>query len=191
VKESWHTCDIIHFCAMSHICASRDITHAHLCHALVTRDEVSWRIHTGIQVLLPSHVRHDSFTCVPWLLHMCAMTSPHVWQDPSACAPWLRCICVMTHARCNTGVAADLARRICKKRAATHCRTHKVDMTQCIRDLHSQAFVTCTHKHSWLAPTLHSQGRHACSHSLVDMTQCIRDLHSHAFVTCTHITLTR
>ena len=29
-----------------------------------------------------SHVCHDSFTCVTWLIHMCDMTQSLVWLDP-------------------------------------------------------------------------------------------------------------
>jgi len=35
-----------------------------------------------------SHVWHDSFTCVTWLIHMCDMTHSHVWHDEFTCVTW-------------------------------------------------------------------------------------------------------
>ena len=31
--------------------------------------------------MVHSHVKHDSFICVTWLIHMCDMTHPYVWHD--------------------------------------------------------------------------------------------------------------
>jgi len=44
---------------------------------------------------IPSFTSHDSFICVPWLIHMCAMTHSYVCQDPFICAPWLIHMCAM------------------------------------------------------------------------------------------------
>ena len=43
------------------------------------------------------HVCHDSSICVPWLIHMCAMTHSYVCNDSSICVPWLIHMCAMTH----------------------------------------------------------------------------------------------
>ena len=40
---------------------------------------------------------HDSFLCVPWLGHMCAMTSTYVCHDSVICVPWLLPMSGMTH----------------------------------------------------------------------------------------------
>ena len=52
-------------------------------------------------------VRHDSLTCVPWLIHTCATTQLNkptfqecsdMWRDSSIiCVPWLNHMCAMTH----------------------------------------------------------------------------------------------
>ena len=44
-----------------------------------------------------SHVWHDSFTCVTWLIHMCDVTHSYVWHDSFICATWLVHMCDMTH----------------------------------------------------------------------------------------------
>jgi len=44
-----------------------------------------------------SYVGHDSFICVPWLIHMCDMTHSDVWHDSFICATWLLHMCDMTH----------------------------------------------------------------------------------------------
>jgi len=36
-----------------------------------------------------SHVCCDSFSCVPWFIHMCAVTRSHVCRDSFTCVPWL------------------------------------------------------------------------------------------------------
>ena len=36
-----------------------------------------------------SYVRHDSFMCVAWLIHMCDMTHLDVWHDSFRCVTWL------------------------------------------------------------------------------------------------------
>jgi len=43
------------------------------------------------------YVCHDSFICVPWLIHMCAMTHSYVCHDSFICVPWLIHMCAMTH----------------------------------------------------------------------------------------------
>jgi len=66
----WHRKDSFmrHACQVIHLC---DMTH--------------------------SSVWHDSFICVPWLIHMCAMTwlDTHAsWMRHEACVTWLRIKCV-------------------------------------------------------------------------------------------------
>ena len=69
-----------------------------------------------------SHVWHDSFKCVPWLIHMCAMTDSHVSCDSFTCKPciydlslrtrrlpmstyvtWLIQMCAVTHSHVLCG----------------------------------------------------------------------------------------
>jgi len=40
---------------------------------------------------------HDSFACVIWIIHTCAMAQLHVWHDPLLCAQWLILMCDMMH----------------------------------------------------------------------------------------------
>ena len=37
-----------------------------------------------------SYVRHDSFICATWLIHMCDMTHSYVWHDSFICVTWDR-----------------------------------------------------------------------------------------------------
>ena len=41
-------------------------------------------IHIYIHIIKLINVCHDSFMCVSWLIHMCAMTSSHVCHVPCA-----------------------------------------------------------------------------------------------------------
>ena len=42
-------------------------------------------------------MRHDSFICVTWPIHMCDMTHSYVWHDLFICVIWLNHMCDMTH----------------------------------------------------------------------------------------------
>jgi len=44
-----------------------------------------------------SFVWRDSFICVPWLVHMCAMMNSYVWHDSFICEVWLIHMFDMTH----------------------------------------------------------------------------------------------
>jgi len=58
-----------------------------------------------------SHVCHDSFICVPWLICICVMwlilkldvTRAYVWRDSFICVTWLVYMCDMTHSHASTG----------------------------------------------------------------------------------------
>jgi len=39
--------------------------------------------------MTPSHVWHDSFTCMTWLLHLYGMTPRHIWHDSITHMTWL------------------------------------------------------------------------------------------------------
>jgi len=71
----------------------RLLTLSHLYHDPFTC--VRWLIH--MCAMTPSYVCHDPFTCVPWLIHLCAMTHSHVCHDSFTCVPWLIHISAMTH----------------------------------------------------------------------------------------------
>ena len=47
-----------------------------------------------------SCVWHDSFICVPWLIHICVMTHSYACHDPFVCATWRIHMCDMTHHTC-------------------------------------------------------------------------------------------
>jgi len=52
-----------------------------------------------------SYVCHDSFICVPWLIHMCDTTHSYVWHDSFICVTYLvwcaSFICMTCH-MCTT-----------------------------------------------------------------------------------------
>jgi len=91
----------------------RDMTHSHAwqwlilmcvpCRPLTCDHDsftcVLWLIHTCAvthsQGRDRTQWRYDSFLCVPWLLHMCSMTHSHVCQDSFTCV--LVHMCVVTH----------------------------------------------------------------------------------------------
>ena len=63
---------------------------------------VPWLIH--VCAMTHSYVRHVSVICVSWLIdmcawliHMCAMTHSYVCHDSFICVPWLIDTCAMTH----------------------------------------------------------------------------------------------
>jgi len=114
-SQVWHGSFIcrtwlIHMCDMAHSCAWHD-----------SFKSVTWLVHmcdmqqTAV-VLVPRHLRHDSFRCscicVPWLTRMCNMiraymwhdsciyvvfTRSCVWHDSFICVTWLVHMCEMTH----------------------------------------------------------------------------------------------
>ena len=59
---------------MSFICVLWWYTYViHMCIMMIHINESCIHLHP--------HSRHDSFTCVTWLIHMCDMTHSHVWHD--------------------------------------------------------------------------------------------------------------
>ena len=42
------------------------------------------------------YVWHDTFLCVTWLIHMCAMTCAYVWHDACICLTWHIYTCGVT-----------------------------------------------------------------------------------------------
>ena len=101
---------LIHRCAVTHSyvwhvdgeCSSRGhdslvccaMTHSHVCRdsfISVTcwcRELESWQHICDVTwqhiPYIPPTCRHDSFTCVPWLIHTCAVTHSHVWRVVAA-----------------------------------------------------------------------------------------------------------
>jgi len=81
---------------MSHIRTSH-ITHTNeSCHTYewVTNGSDMWREKCN---MTHPYVRHDSFVCVTWIIHMCDMTHTYVWHDSFVCVTWLIRMCDMTH----------------------------------------------------------------------------------------------
>jgi len=70
--DSFHSC----VCHDSfHSCVCHDSFHSCVCH--LNPCFPNWRVSTlmmRFQLVYYSHVCHDSFMCVPWLIHVCAMT---------------------------------------------------------------------------------------------------------------------
>jgi len=62
---------------------------------LLRRLCVPWLIH--MCAITPSYVCHGSYVCVSWLLRMCAMTHSYVCHGLFICVPWLIHMCAMTH----------------------------------------------------------------------------------------------
>jgi len=87
------------FCAMTHSYVFiRNVCKIH------TYDEfayVLWRI--LLYTMTHSHLCHDSFLCVPWLIlsvEWQCMRDPHTWHDTFLCVPWLILLCAMTYSLC-------------------------------------------------------------------------------------------
>ena len=70
-----------------------DLTHMYVRHG--TFICVTWLIH--MCDMTHSNVWHDPFTCVTWLIHMCDMTHSYVWHDSFTCVTWPIDTCDMTH----------------------------------------------------------------------------------------------
>ena len=110
----------------SELCKSSDKTHSYVRHDWFMRDmthswdkwlkydrhescmrdttysQETWHTCHIVFDMTHSHVWHDSFTCVTWLIHMCDMTHSHVWHDSSDCVTfmsltWIICMCHVTH----------------------------------------------------------------------------------------------
>ena len=99
--EAWllHLCDITH----SHLWHVDETCHTHT-HKHMWRSPVDeshiphvwpWLIHmcghdSFIWVAMThTHMWHDSFTYVTWLIHMCDMTHSHMWHDSFTYVTWL------------------------------------------------------------------------------------------------------
>jgi len=72
------------------------MTHSHVWHDSFTC--VTWLVHAWD--ITHIHVWHDSFTCVTWLTHMRDMSHAYVWRDSCRCVTWLVHVCDVTRL-CN------------------------------------------------------------------------------------------
>jgi len=79
---------------------------------------VPWLIH--MCAMTHSHVWHDSFRCMTWLIHMCAMTHSYVWHNSVIYVPWLIYTVPWLLHVCEKKI--QCARRVCEKNAVTHLR---------------------------------------------------------------------
>jgi len=72
-----------------HVCA---VTHSYVCDMTHSIWHESFVYDTHLLC-----VCHDSFTCVPCLIHMCDMNHSYVWHDSFICVTRLIHMCDMTH----------------------------------------------------------------------------------------------
>ena len=116
MNESWHTHEwvmthsyVSHVSHISSTCAPIrmcGIAHSRVCHDSFVRHDsfmcVPWLVH--MRAMTRSCVRHGSFICVPWLvlvcamarLYVCVMTHSCVCHDSFICVPWLVHMCAVT-----------------------------------------------------------------------------------------------
>jgi len=81
------------------------MTHSYVRH--VSFSCVPWFIHMcaithSLCAMIHSYVYHAPFKCVPWLIHICAMTHSYVCHDSFICLPWLLLMCAMRHTAAHT-----------------------------------------------------------------------------------------
>jgi len=86
-----------------------DMTHWHVCHDSFTC--VPWLI--DMCAMTHSHACYDSFTGVPWLIYMCAMTHPHECHDSFTCVPWLIHMFATTHSHVSHDSFASVLWSFC------------------------------------------------------------------------------
>ena len=84
----WFVCVVcrIHICGTWLICMCH-VTHPHVC-----QDSLM------IYDITHSYVGHDSFICVPWIIHMC--DTGNIDHNSFVCGTWLLYMCHM----CDTGM---------------------------------------------------------------------------------------
>jgi len=87
--HSWRVCTMTYSCEWHDFCDMTSVTWL-LWHDFCDMTSVTW-------LLTHLRVRHDSFTCAPWLIHICTMTHLRVRHDLFTCTPWLIYVCAMTH----------------------------------------------------------------------------------------------
>jgi len=90
----------------------RDTPLCAMTHSYVCRESflcVLWSIHTCAMHMWHADesgvatLRHATLKCVTWLTHMCAMTHSYAYHDSFLCVPWLTRTCAMTHAYVTCG----------------------------------------------------------------------------------------
>ena len=132
-----------------------DMTYSHVRHDSFTY--MTWLIF--MCDMSHSHVWHGSFTGVAWLIHICGMTHSHVWHALFACVTWLIHICDITH---------------------PHVCNHSVACVICLKSQVWQDSFTCV---TWL---IHMCNMTPSHHSLIPISQLI-----HAFSYKTHTRTSR
>jgi len=94
--------------------------------------------------------RHDFFTRVTWLIHMCAVTHSHMWHDLFICVPWLIEMWDMTHSHVR------LDSLIRKKYTRQWSETHANHL---VMGIHTCDMTGITHSHLW-HDFIHTQEAH-------------------------------
>jgi len=76
--------------------------------------------------MTPSHVWHDSFTCVTWLLHMCDMTPSHMWHDSFTCVTWHFFTCSKSSSSTDDMTSFTSSSTACEKDVTSHIWTRHI-----------------------------------------------------------------
>ena len=111
-----------------------------------------------------SHVRHDSFTRVPWLIYMCDMTHLRVWHDSFTWVTWLIYMCDMTQctsARAHTNHKYNSGTKSSDMTLSLECRDSFTRVTSWLIHTCDMTHSTCIRAH-----TNHKQNGHTKSSQL-------------------------
>jgi len=144
-------CDMTHSCVwhdsfmcmtwLIHVCdlciSSRHIHHVWQYSQYSCTCEI-WHAH--MFGMTHSHVWHDLFTCVTWLISMCDMTHSHVWHmthsyvwyDSVIRVTWLIHVCDLTHSnvRPDSCIYATWLMHVCNSITRVTWLNHMCDVTQ-------------------------------------------------------------
>ena len=131
-----------------------------------------------------SHVRHDSFTCVTWLIHMCDMTHSHVWHDSFTCVTWL--MLWSTDSKDNCLKNRLLIEAVRPEVSGLHTMSH---VTHVDESCHTCEWVM---SHMWMSHVTHdNESCHTCEW-VMSLTHVDESCHTCAWVmshmTMSHVT---
>ena len=187
LNETWliHVCDMTRASLLLAIHCSLSNHVSFMSHSCL----ISFTVRCASAIMTHSYVRHDSFICVTWLIHMCDMTHSYVRHDSFILATWLIDMCDTTHWYVGHDSLISWARlmpaiHFSLSRAVTHCVHGKgaplqswlIDMMHACRVFSQGGFTTwriniCDMTHWYVAyDSWHSSIRAACCIHMCDMT---------------------